>query len=328
MATNYSGSGTATQAPSPTPGGGNVPIVSLPADADGGTWANAYQAYKALADYHAAVAQLTTYTLPTTSTDAPQLRIKDAAGNIRFLVDHNGFPMGRRSEFREEWIYNIGTVAATATPIVPAQRWSTTFTGTAGTLTISAPTSAYPANFVAIATAAAASAIYLYTAAPIIHTGNTFLTTVIEWEAVPNTDVTSGTHSETIWMGLADNATLGSSNNYCWFKATAGVGNWKCETGNGGVSTSTDSGVAANTTGTAPAQRWRIELHGSGSPYGSKARFFINEALVAQNTTNLPASAALYLALGCSSAASGNVVRLYSGPMLATWPRQLSLAAL
>lgn len=327
MPSNYPGNATAVQAPGAAPGSGVAPILSLPADGDPDNAATFAQAFKECADYIAYIQSKISLGTPPVG-DTPQARFYDTAGNLRWLVDHNGFPMGRRSEVREEWIHNIGTVAATATPIVPMQRWSTTFTGAGGALTLTAPSSSYPANAPTIITTGGACGIFLYTAAPLIHTGNTFLSTVVEWEAGSPTNVSSGTHSETIWMGLTDNpAAPASSNNYCWFSCTNGQVNWQCANANGGAVTTVDSTVSESVF-TSPGQRMRIELHGSASPYAGKARFFINEALVQTSATNLPASAALSFMVGSSGAASSVPVTLRIGPVLATWPRQLSLAAL
>lgn len=77
--------------------------------------------------------------------------------------------------------------------------------------------------------------------------------------------------------------------------AMAGVGICKREAddrwygytcdGSSGSATYTDL-VIGSTTGV--IQKFRVELHGSGSPYGAKARFFINGTLKAEVATNLP----------------------------------------
>jgi hypothetical protein len=51
MAANYTGNPAAVQAPAAAPSPGAALIVSLPADTDGATWANLYQAFKASTDY-------------------------------------------------------------------------------------------------------------------------------------------------------------------------------------------------------------------------------------------------------------------------------------
>ncbi len=51
MATPYTGNPLAAQAPGPAPAPDTLPVVSQPADADGGTWGNIYQAIKEAADY-------------------------------------------------------------------------------------------------------------------------------------------------------------------------------------------------------------------------------------------------------------------------------------
>lgn len=328
MPFNYTGIPSATQAPGAAPGSGVAPVLSLPSDGDVNSAASVAQAFKECADYIAYIQSKISLGTPPVG-DAPQARFYDTAGNLRSLIDHNGFPMGRRSEFREEWIHNIGTVSATATPVVAMQRWSTTFTGTPGTLTMTAPTSFYPANAATLISAGGvAGGLFLYTAAPLIHTGNTFLSTVIEWEAGQASNIVADLNSEKIWMGLTDTpASPSTSNNYCWFSCAAGQSNWQCATANAGTPTTVDSGVA-NAAFTVPGQRFRIELHGTASPYAGKARFFVNETLVQTSSTNLPASSALSFVVGCSGAASSNLLTLRVGPVLATWPRQLSLAAL
>ena len=85
MATNYTGNPSAVQAPSPAPGPGVAPIISLPADTDGWTVANFYQALKTLADFSAYVlvggAFLFDKTL-TLTTSTP-----DVANNAGTVID-------------------------------------------------------------------------------------------------------------------------------------------------------------------------------------------------------------------------------------------------
>lgn len=65
MATNYTGSPTATQAPGPTPAVGNYPILSLPDDGDALAVASVWQAFKECADFIAFIQQRTGYLLTT-----------------------------------------------------------------------------------------------------------------------------------------------------------------------------------------------------------------------------------------------------------------------
>ncbi len=330
MSTPYTGDPAATEPPASAPAARGYPIVSLPNDGDALNAASVAQAYKVLADYLAYIQDNIALGPPPVSDD-PQLLFYNTSGNVRSLVDHNGYPMGRRSELREEWIVNIGTVSSSQAPITGAQRWSVTTSGTAitaGALVVNAPAATYPCNSPSISTASGAGAVSVFTAAPIINTSNTFLSTVIEFEATAGTDLTAKTHSETFTFGLSDTSVPSSATKYCWLKASAGVANWKCQTANGGAPTSTDSGVSIDFVGTAPAQRWRIELHGSGSPYGSMGRFFINEVLVAENATTLPASTTLYLVFGASGASTADPITLHFGPVLATWNRFLTLPSL
>jgi hypothetical protein len=94
-----------------------------------------------------------------------------------------------------------------------------------------------------------------------------------------------------------------------YFEITSANTNWQAVTVAAGVSTKTDTGIApvANT-----AQRFRAEYHGSASPYGAATvLFFINDTLVATNTTNVPVSQVLGISfLGSRTAANGTIASL------------------
>jgi hypothetical protein len=87
--------------------------------------------------------------------------------------------------------------------------------------------------------------------------------------------------------------------------------NWIFRTGStAGVSTDTDTGVEVTETGTIVDQyKVRIEIYGGDSPGGDRVECYINDVLVATNTTNLPANATDSLVLGvvlASNAANAN----------------------
>ena len=152
---------------------------------------------------------------------------------------------------------------------------------------------------------------------------------VVEWEA-GSTSVSDATHVCQHFMGLSDvfSPPVVNSGNYILFRYLADGGhvNWLADTCSAGTATSVDTGVSVGAS-TTPSQRFRIEVYGSATPYGSKVRFFINETLVATTTTNIP-SAAMYLTFAATAAASGTPMVLYLGGIQTVFNRALSVAAL
>jgi hypothetical protein len=78
-----------------------------------------------------------------------------------------------------------------------------------------------------------------------------------------------------------------------------------------------------------PNARFRLECHGAGSPYGAKTRFWINETLVVETTTNIPNASQMGFWCGAvNTTPGGGTVSIALGPVGVTWNRYPSLPAL
>lgn len=289
------------------------------------TAASLYQPIKASVDHIAWLAANATTTLksniiqaPTPATDTPLLVLKDSAGNVRHVVDHNGYPAGRRTEFREDWsTAQGGAITTSQTPYS-----STRFNYVAavnGSVTPNTMSSTYPCPSVGIGIGATAGAkSYVKTPTdPVYVRTNTML--VLEWEASG-----TGAASGTIYMGMMDTAP-DTAVRYARVRNIGG--NWLAETKDTATSaTVIDTGVAPTVMGGAIGpQRFRVEYHGASTAYGAFAvRFFIDEVLVATSTTNIPVGAVSFMFGAIGSVATTVLI----GHVYATWNRYLSLPTL
>lgn len=250
---------------------------------------------------------------PTTfGADTPILSSKNSAGNSRaVLVDHNGlFTMGRVSHRREEW-WTSFSIAGASTAVVSAnQTWFVTQVGAAAQTQTAIETTGsnivvlQPSNVLNNKSAIATNQTVMYP-------GST-VTSVFECEAAFDQ---VGANSLTGWIGFcgAKDPTA-PAGGFAWFKRASTDTNWRCQTNDGATTNDLDSGVAPTTA----YQRFRIEVHGSATPYGAATvRFFINEALVQTSTSNLP-TAGLFMVMGCLATAAG------TGHSMAVSPVSLS----
>ena len=98
------------------------------------------------------------------------------------------------------------------------------------------------------------------------------------------------THTFTLRTGLrVASVTATGDGDGCYFRYTDTVfgGNWQCITRNGGVETSSDSGVAVAAT---TFRELRIEINNDPALTTMNVRFYVSESLVATHTTNIPAA--------------------------------------
>jgi len=262
----------------------------------------------------------------TRGADSPLFLSRNTASQNRWLVDHNGYPAGRRNEFREEWQINFAApVSATSSSITPAPRFGATINA-GGTINGAAPSTTYPTQFAAATvTSTSASKAFLWSNTTPFYASTTFLSLVLEFEvAATNAPIAN----QALYLGLGSSAGAAdpsTDTSYVRLRAS-GTANWFAECAIGGVATSVDTGVAP-TVGTFPAQRVRIELHGSTSPYGNVARFFINETLVTTISTNMPTTT-MGISCGAHNISSASGQALNIGPIYMTWARYASLPAL
>lgn len=255
----------------------------------------------------------------------PQALWLDSAGNIRHVIDHNGYPMGRRREFREEW--NIDPTPGSSSVTTNATwyfagRWFSEIFGTGAN--ISAGIDAFGNGFgryASLNTSTPNSNIVILTSQPwMIY--QTWLTLVCEFTVA----CVQGANNQTLQIGLGDGSgNASAAANAIWFTKTSAQTNWQATTMSASSSNSIDTGVAPVTD---IFQRMRIEFHGSGTPIGTAAGgncalFFINEALVAATKTDVPATGAgLWMNFdmtATNTAGLGGTQSFAVGPILAVW---------
>lgn len=121
MPTDYTGSPTAAQAPSPAPDPDNFPIVRIPIDTEAANVSSVNQEFKTLADHVAWLKQ------PRAFGSAWIQAIKvfrNAILQRRWGIDHMGFPGGKLQAWQEDWA-NVGfvTVSAAGGPTNWAGPW-------------------------------------------------------------------------------------------------------------------------------------------------------------------------------------------------------------
>jgi hypothetical protein len=308
--------------------GGAVGVATFKTSIDGGSTYGATQTTAAsMTDATSGITLAFAGTLTAFGTASfrsaftPQAQWRDAAGNGRGLVDHNGYPLGKRFDFREDWIGGPTTaLTATQNPITSLQRWQTAITAGAS-LAMAEPGTAWYGSPMANLTTSTSngSAVTLFTASRIVGL-QTFSSIV--WEGDVYVQAQAGTW--TFIASLNDTAT-----NFVSFQWGSAAPNVLCRASAAGVAaTDVNSGVTvASTVGA--LIRLRIEMHGTASPYGSPSRalYFINDVLVGAQTTNIPTVGLyIYFQLTAGAAFSNSIV-LVSGTTL-THNRYLSAPAL
>jgi len=260
----------------------------------------------------------------TRTADSPLLLLRDSAGNNRGLFDHNGYPMSRASLWREIWQNVINNINADANPITTAPSWNFWASTNVGTLWAVEPSTTFLFPTLALACSNVAnSRPMLQSAQPILLASNTFASVVLEYEHDGQTGLPGFTYS-----GLSGNKDYTTNPEFVRFRAQSGTANWQAEARGASATTTVDTGVALSST--AAMVRFRIELHSSGSPYGAKARFFINGTLVAEITTNLPALSSTKLSIVFQTGNNGTTTAntLNIGPMVLAHNRTLAMDAL
>jgi len=240
------------------------------------------------------------------SSETPQASWQDSAGNTRFAIDHVGYPMGHgRMEFREDWVGASTSVSSTSAPISNFQRWSATI-ATGGTITSEAADANYPGPFMALATTNSnGSQSALDTACKLVYV-ETFSSIVADYDVGVGT-APGGSPTWQVIHGFSTSATSwGGATSGAFFQASNANANWQCITSEGASNAQVDSGVAVSFAGQDQMASFRIEIHGSGSPYGAKVRFFISGKLVAETTTHQPAGALMFgMFVNAGAASSG-----------------------
>lgn len=250
--------------------------------------------------------------------DAAQIKFEDYSGNVRYVIDHLGFPSGRRSEVRENWLEPSPTFGS-------GYRWTKAIsgasvtTGVNGAANTGGPMPESNNYYAGMSNASIGDHAVVYSSNPFV-APQTYTSLVVEFEYLIQS-ITGAT----IMIGLMDSGSTGtasaptSANSLVSVGYRSGVdtnGFWMIFTSNGTTFTATQTTVPF----TSSITSFRIELHMSGSPYGSKARVFINGTLT-EVTATLPSWHAVSFQMGSWCTAAGASTQTYVGPIYATWNR-------
>lgn len=310
--------------------GGSVGTATFQTSTDGGnTFGSTQTTAASMTDATSGITLAFTGTLTINGTASfrsaftPQASRQDAAGNIRSLVDHNGYPMGRITRLQEDWLGAFATISAATNPLSNFAKWAFTNNSTES-MAVQPPNATYPANYVDLATLASGSSqTMLYFNRACVAPSSSLLSFVFECE-VGLANVGAAISQADIAFGF--NTNNGSTPPYSSsiMLRYSGSGNWIASTSGGG---SQDTGVAPSAaTDPSSGQRFRFEIHGSSSPYGAVCLFFINEALCASLTTGIP-SAILFPIFNLKNSTAA-INHMYIGSVSMAWNRWLSVPAL
>jgi hypothetical protein len=214
-------------------------------------------------------------------------------GDVLDFLDHNGLPTSRVSVIRENWVaaFNIsgagaGSIAQTIFSYV------TTFAGGGGSTSIrlyeiddafGTPQFQAPGAMLYLGSLNNnGDYASLHTTAKVTKMAPSTLMTGV-WEAYVN-DASTSRDLKHGFSSVTGTAGIGTEAGAFFIRRSTDT-NWQAVTCNGASNTVTNTGVApANNT----VQRLRIEIYGSSTYRGAAVLFFINGALVATHTTNLP----------------------------------------
>ena len=255
-------------------------------------------------------------------TFRPQARWVDEAGNGRHLIDHNGYPLGRRSEVREEWSRTANGNLGAGPVLIQAGLWQVDGTAAIGQTFLASPDTVIGARSLAL-TCSAASKIEAFHVPMAKYPG---LVAVLEWEAMINQDG-AGNNAQTIMGWFDDPVTPAASVDKVWFSKAAADAKWTCETSGSSQTAEVAVNPVANV-----YQQFRIELHGSASPIGiiagaARALFFVNATLVASLGNVFADNLSPFMGFAINNGAGADHI-LTVGPVLLTFNRFASLAAL
>ena len=253
----------------------------------------------------------------------PQATWGDAAGNPRYIVDHNGFPTSYGlQEFFDQWLWLPGS----------ANSFFATLLGTGSALGLQSPASSYNSRFLQItpsSTAGIANQTQAYTSFLFIPTSSMSL--VAEFDVGMNA-AAAGATSNTSWFFGFDlaNDPLGADTNLVGLVKRYNSTVWGFLSGNGSTTGVTLTGISPTLGSGLPVDRIRIELHGSASAYGAyQAKLFVNSVLAATLTSLLP-TGTQRLVFTCANEGGAPVGSPLAviGPVNMFWNRALAPVAL
>jgi hypothetical protein len=317
--------------------GGAVGVATFKTSIDGGTTYGALQTTAAsMTDATSGITLafagtfLAAGTAGFRSAFTPLASWNNQAAKLRSQVDHNGFMIDRVSTFREDWPIAGTAGSAGQMTAIGLYQWFALIAGTANVSVASTVTPTFPSGYCefAVATTSAAKA-GISSAMQFFHCQSSLVSAVLEFEYAMDT---AGANNQTHQIGLSAVRDMSSpSGGYIAFSKLSGNTNWQCITNDGATSNSQDSGVAPPAGGPSTGfQRFRIEFHGSAAPYGAPARvfFFINEALVAVSTVNVPNTFLYFSGYVLNTNTTGGLQHGFLGPVRCVSNRWATLSPL
>lgn len=262
------------------------------------------------------------------TADSPLVLFRDSAKNNRGMVDHLGYRHSRLSEYYEDWL-SIGLGIIGGGGAVSANGRVRYDVGAAHQIFADAFSQNMPGGGHLGLLIGGASGVTTRVLSPAIFSPGTYTSLVIDFEVLvslsTNVDFRIGIVGNGSSGAQSATGTPGADHAFALVKQAADT-HWFLQTGNGSAFTKTDTTITPSTTLGAP-DRVRLELHGSGSPYGSKHRVWINDALVIDaSLTNPPTNTSIgmsFLVAATTTGASANGVMRLS-PVRMTWNRYLS----
>lgn len=258
------------------------------------------------------------------SADSPLLLARDSAGNNRSYFDHLGYLRGRYRELNIDWLElgSAGGITGAVTNTAGRLSWNLPANGTANDGILTAAPGAACLIYGNVLSIANATSSRIYTA-PFFQPA-TYTSLVLEFDIAyvnySNLDFKIG-------LVTAPSATTGvptSGENAFAFGRQAGDTHWQLITSNGSTAAKTDTGVTPNTS---PVfNRVTMELHGSGSPYGSRQRLFIDEVpIIDTSLASAPvAGSSMGFAVASTTTSASNQLLLYVSPVRVRWNAYLS----
>jgi hypothetical protein len=257
--------------------------------------------------------------------------IRDYAGNIRHIVDHNGFPMGRRTEIRENWMLPLSSYATSAT-VANCGHLATFVGGSSPSVRPEAPNfgaNGWPCQTIRLVPGTSGFAGISHSVAPLTGSFN-YVVIVMEFEA--SFTVVGGSANSNWWFGLSSNFgnSYSAPSQSLLFKKPSNNAHILALTGDGTTDSTTDTNFSpvAN-----QIHRFRVEFHGSATPIGvalggAVALFFIDDVLRVTKTSNIPGGASAFMGAYFVGDGGGSVDNARIGPFVAVANRQLSMPAL
>lgn len=320
MSSNVTGNPAGIVAPMVTPPTPNVvPVITIPSDGDAASAASVAPAPQQLVNHVAYLMQQAVWnaTYPTAAGILPQMRFKDAAGNGRYLIDHNGLPTGGRIRVHREFWET--PVAAPTSGQISGSNYTVALAA-GSVLTVMDPTATFNSRFIRL-TPATASGNETYLYGPSLCISNTsFMSLVMEFEVGMNAALAGVASNASLFCGLSTSTDPYAGafiNNGVALYKKFNVANWFMQ------GTTTNSTSTAPTVGANPVDRVRIEIQGSASPGGIyQATFYINEVLIGTlPAVSMPGAVLLRPSLAIindGGAAAGSPLG-YVGPVTVCW---------